>query len=109
MMLISLYFLVQFQNQIFAQSHVRDYYEKVAVTGLCEPGQYFHDCFESQKLCHSRMREFIQSCLDDNSSPVKVTPQLNFKVGICLGSHFEKKYQIEKKTLSKCFQLDKWN
>jgi len=116
---ITFYLFLLLQNQSLAQEPFKNYFDKVAVTGLCETGQYFYECFEKQKDCQIRMRSFVQVCLSENrkllnkkiseSHLIEISPQLSLRMGMCLGNRFEKQFKKEKKSHSNCFQSDVWS
>lgn len=118
MLLIAFSALLLLPNQLFAQSKLSHYFERIAVTGLCESGQYFYECFDRQNDCQIRMRSFVKICLDENLLIIKnnsksnelemITPVVSFRMGLCLGEKFEKKFLVDKKSNPKCYQSDHW-
>lgn len=92
---------------------LKDHFEKIVVTGLCEPGQYFYECFEHAGLCQTRMVNLVKTCLEkhkpiESHQTRKVTAQTSIQIGHCLGQQFEARFIGDKKNQFACTTAQGW-
>lgn len=88
---------------------------RVASGKLCDKGGYFSECFDlGDKKCSVEIISLFDSCQSKVSVPAKFNvlekgETLGQKIGVCVGSQWEKKFLAQKSDSPKCFsRSEKW-
>lgn len=84
------------------------------IGGVCESGGYFTECFKVQaEKCQAEAQVQLESCKSRVRMPQSFKSDIEAvdwsrKLGECLGSNLEKKWQSQQGNQAKCSSVEAW-